>query len=498
LNAGLRGRKFANDAVIDFKPAIDRDERGLGFDKQSTRFDHRMRSPVRRSTRHSNGLRSHPGSTDRDQSRNERPSKSTSYSKNISSNGNDYVPFKGLPGRSDNDAELEGSTITPSERRAFDALLKMKKTSQPPNSNLKDASKELEETSGQETSLRGSSERSADLDAYLRRVLPEQSRSSPQGRINYWRKVERDNPERLAKLRMEERMIAGLRREYEKTESVKKLMMDATTDVGVWKVFEKHVLEPIKAMTTNSTQDAPMLLPETATTDTVGREDETTGVLLGGIVRTVNTTSTSPEIDPPTVCETTNTDPSEDSSQSLQNQEPKHPPFDLEAIARILGKHAENAQWILRWYYPASPFSLSILPTIRSLGPAASAFLVTDAHYGEHMITLWRQYRDISGVLAQLQQMYDLVIPFGEQTKKVILAILKYEREARLGEHGSSVQRLWKMENKKRDIAKMRDWLRKYNEMKAEADLQNIKMAEQTWDADLGETSSRLKLAWID
>jgi hypothetical protein len=498
LNTGFGSRKFANDAVIDFKPEIDEDEQGLGLKKRSSRFDRRMRDQARRSTRHSHGPRSHPGRTDEGQHGTTWQSGSTSYSKNISSNGGDYVPFKGLHKASDSDAELEGSTITPSERRAFHALLKMKRTSQQPKSDPDDASKELEETSGQETSLSGSSERSADLDAYLSRVLPEQPGSSPQGRINHWRKVERDNPERVAKLRMEERMIAGLRREYEKTESVKKLMMDATTDVGVWKVFEKYVLEPIKAMTAKSSLDASTLLPEKASSNTAKQEDETTGVPRGDIVKTVNTASTSSEIDLPTVRKTTNTHPSHDSSQSLQAQELEHPPFDLEAIARILGKHAENAQWILRWHYPASPFSLSILPTIRSLGPAASAFLVTDAHYGEHMVTLWRQYRDLSGVLSQLQQMYDLVIPFGEQTKKVILAILKYEQEARLGEHGVSVQRLWKMESKKRDIAKLREWLRKYNEMKAEAELEKIKMAEQTWEADLGETSSRLKLAWVD
>ncbi|KAI4157577.1 MAG: hypothetical protein L6R39_000647 [Caloplaca ligustica] len=102
---------------------------------------------------------------------------------------------------------------------------------------------------------------------------------------------------------------------------------------------------------------------------------------------------------------------------------------EVEAIlSSNYGDYCLAAMRNLRREYPASPYCMTLLPTIKRLGPISHVLAVSVDLYNELLFLMWKEYSDLHG-------MADLIVEMGNQGlqgNEVTLAILKMVRNAKL------------------------------------------------------------------
>ncbi|KAL8930374.1 MAG: hypothetical protein Q9172_000083 [Xanthocarpia lactea] len=114
--------------------------------------------------------------------------------------------------------------------------------------------------------------------------------------------------------------------------------------------------------------------------------------------------------------------------QSLQAREKSFQQAETEAIlSSNYGDYCLAVMRTLRRTYPASPYLMNLLPTIKRLGPISHVLAGSVDLYNEILFLLWSQYSDLHG-------MADLITEMGNQgieSNEITLRILKMVNSAR-------------------------------------------------------------------
>lgn len=399
------------------------------------------------------------------------------------------VPFEGLPTQQDHDPDVQGSTITPSERKAFEKLL----ATHPSGGEQTGLSIS---PSGRETLKVADNQQDYErhalvLDGILgsalsRSFLPEALRETgPAGRDRFRGKLRRRDMYRLQDTKAEEELDSSFMAEMREVEEK---MMSANTDTEVWRIFQEQVVDVLVRMLSSGPKfDSVLQEPKPAGRTKKTRHSRVTDEshdhpLCAPKPSHHNPHATNSTImvsDTPTAapvdrdaCATAS-----HAHQTIQSL-PGRPGHDPATLARLLSIHTMHAQISLSERFRGSSFALSVLPAIRNLGPVACAFVLNQGHYSLQLRQLWKQYQDLPAMLELLQVMDVEVINFDESTVATINHVLNFAVGAKSGLYGGSVQALWSMDMKTTCVREMRGWLSKIMKYRQEEELRRTRVED--------------------
>lgn len=207
----------------------------------------------------------------------------------------------------------------------------------------------------------------------------------------------------------------------------------AQTDVAIWSVLETQVFSLIETVQRRNEEEASKRnneLPlKSAARKTPKRKqghykkEEIHPVPLAIEVRAPHSLSPTPPSlpSPATVPEL----------RSLVGAVP--PEVTLSIVQHNYGNYCLEALQLLRREFPASPYALKILPTIRRLGAISYVLGATSNLYNELLYIRWTQYTDMHGMADLLEEMRNKGVEQNEVTAAVVRAVRR-ERTAFLGE----------------------------------------------------------------
>lgn len=120
--------------------------------------------------------------------------------------------------------------------------------------------------------------------------------------------------------------------------------------------------------------------------------------------------------------------------------------------------HVLTALTTLRTHFPASPLSLSILPTIKSLGRSSYALGATTTLYTQLLRTAWLQQSSYPLLISLLTDMHNGAIEFSLDTLGLLDQVIKEFDMARSGRLGREMQMVYGMEQFGEGIREVRRW----------------------------------------
>lgn len=315
--------------------------------------------------------------------------------------------------------ELEGSTITPNERKAFEGLFSLRRERAASEDSVTDRRHAKPTTDRQKTgadAIGNSSKRrndgethfvdhaeetwSPDLSPALLE-LAKQARSKkiglPQNEDGLASSRADTSTARSQKQRVSEAAQKELR-------TITQAMAAAQTDAQIWRMLESQVFKPA------ATQLQGLQARYTSTSDYNSYSGlDSTGPILSRL-------------------------------QTANDKELLHLQSTLPTHLTIVFKH-------LLTHYPSSLLPLSILPTLERLGHIAVAIGTSTQLYNLHLEQLWKRYgstrlNDIVEVLktARNESKVD------SETLGLLNDVLAYKSAAVRGQHGESLRVLWEME----------------------------------------------------
>ncbi|KAF2711520.1 hypothetical protein K504DRAFT_465273 [Pleomassaria siparia CBS 279.74] len=388
----------------------------------------------------------------------------------------DDVPFEGiekessLPPDVDNLEPVRQTTITGSERAAFEKLYKTMNAQKPPRNDLPHAH-ELDQIADEWYEEDEDKQDDASLDSLFDKVL---AGVPAPGQIK--RRKKYDNLETLASSVLDSHLREERKRareaasvEAEKTKAIRAeerarvtaLMEQAQTDREVWEILEREVLGVIRQLDLDGTKKMAeeQVVPASPSTKKRKQGKTATAEIVTpktlaelkpnlkskSISNTESETEPKPEPTPPTSLTTTTSTPH--SRNLFANF-----PFHLYSCAHIL-----------RSTYPSSPLPFSILPTIKSLGRSPFALGASTSLYNLLIRTSWYQYSSYAYVDELLHDMQNAGIEFDMNTLHLLDGILSEFKNARKGEMGFHVKTVWGTEwfcDAARRLGKWRDVVR--------------------------------------
>lgn len=113
---------------------------------------------------------------------------------------------------------------------------------------------------------------------------------------------------------------------------------------------------------------------------------------------------------------------------------------------------------VLTSHFPGSPYSLSLLPTLRNMGPSALTLGATTDLFNIHLRHLFEVYGDLHGMAAVLEEMERDVYEFNEGTSRVLEDVFMRASRAESGEYGSAVRAWWGTERRGRGLELLEWW----------------------------------------
>lgn len=343
------------------------------------------------------------------------------------------IPFERPPPKKDpySELELEGSTITPNERKAFEGLFNLQRKAVPAKAippetkvggnlsgngargarTILGRRRRLSRVGGQaagaqrsasqtdiatdaETQETWSTELSPALLALAKQARLKQSGATPAENTTPDSRESSSN-QRSAK----PRISAAAQRELN---VISNAFQHSKSDAEIWQILQSQVFKPLSDQL-----------------QTFSSRHDTTAVALASI-------------------------------KSLEEDE------HLRNFKETLPQHLTNTFKYLKSHYPSSLLPLAILPALRRLGPLAIALGGSTALYTLHAREHWRRYQasgvnDIAVVLksALAEGTVD------SETVAVLDGILDYESSARRGAEGEGVRVLWAMERTRSAVAEL-------------------------------------------
>lgn len=120
--------------------------------------------------------------------------------------------------------------------------------------------------------------------------------------------------------------------------------------------------------------------------------------------------------------------------------------------------HLVVAANILRANFPSSPLPLAIIPTLKSLGRSSYALGATTSLYKIMIRTAWQQQHSYDQICSLLQDMDNGGIEPDMGTLLVLDEILGEYRDGRRGKLGRGVQVVWGMQTFDESVKQLRAW----------------------------------------
>lgn len=417
-----------------------------------------------------------------------------------------HVPFertRGAP-REDQYADLEGTTITPTEKKAFESLFKLPKPSIPPeptskpNISYKKVGRDEERpNSTLNPIIHKVSTKSPSIDTIwssrpvpefpepLRRLreatlatqstnstsipqtdpeLQEESSLPPQSDIT----IRRMGTGEEASVRLQQVAQKDVFR-------IKQRMRHAQTDIHVWHYLHVGVLKAVMDLELDGPaayeSGVKRLFAETPLPQE--RPDENLPAIEDSGDRTTSAEdgATDVETAPTTELEVQHKEMAlQDANDASPDDEPAglYPQPDLlssrgkalEILSVSLPKHLINAFTILTTNFPGSPLPLTIIPLMKSLGPSSAALGLSTELYNLHLRHHWRQYRDLIAIDQILQEMNENVYEFDQITFNFVDGVLRWIEDARRGEHGAAMKVVSRMDRALRGEKAVRGWVK--------------------------------------
>ena len=360
------------------------------------------------------------------------------------------IPFERGP-RIDPYADLEGSTITPTEKKAFEGLFKLQKASstQSDKAGKEQAGRDGKKKAGKGGKKLGIEQRGSrdDLDTIL---------TEAEANVNARRGPKPEFPKALQPLadRAREQMVVGetehwTMREQEEMKSrepsqadaieraakadrrsMTKILAQAQTDVEVWQALQERVLNRVAAATNDSSAITTEEKPPFST-------------LPEGIT-------------------------------------------DLQILTVNLPTHIIRIFRLFRDDFPASPLALAILPTLKGLGPRAFALGASIALYNSHMRMLFIRYPlSLHHIIDVLEEMDREVYAFDHQTSGLLATILTHAAKATRGEMGEGVKAVWSTERMRKSVSGIYHWMRVVQDRREAEVLRKARAEDETRVGDL-------------
>lgn len=376
-----------------------------------------------------------------------------------------FIPFDGEDSKHPKpSAELERSTITPTERKAFESLLGIESPgrkrsdlvrpvygrSQSKRSSLPDAEYE-----------RRASKLDDILGAALGEVQDERESKLPEALHDIVGRA-RDSLRAESEERDQQRLQAATEdRNLSIVERIifyetRELMHNAETDLELWHVFQERIVNVLREMqwegNSGPTATALQTLPVGTDSDAISASHQ----------------NAKTNLEPDLGHEQDGTSAKTDFETFTSNPA---------SLARVLPMQIAHTRSMLSKTFPSSSFALAVLPAIRALGSAASTLALNERHYDAHLRLLWSQYQDLPGMLKILQTMEDEVIPFTDQTAGIISEVLEFASNASEGVYGEAVRTIWAMEARSAEVKNLRTWQQRVEESRKEEGLRRARQS---------------------
>ncbi|KAL9613254.1 MAG: hypothetical protein Q9167_002214 [Letrouitia subvulpina] len=157
-------------------------------------------------------------------------------------------------------------------------------------------------------------------------------------------------------------------------------------------------------------------------------------------------------------------------------------PLLISIVQRNYGDCCLEALRTLRYHFFTSPYSMHLLPTIKSLGPNSHVLAASTELYNELLFIKWREYNDLHGIADLLEEMANRGIEYNGVT----LAMLQIIRRAWFYAHNTPGERnrkllWWQMQPTRDAWDRVRGLMRK---VKHEVQMSKIRMAAEDNDME--------------
>ena len=404
-----------------------------------------------------------------------------------------YVPFEKEQEPEQQWKELEGTTITPSEAKAFEGLFNL-----PEGTKGKDKKKKKKKiaTPAGESAPVGpgvpaltpqSSEVSIpDTSAFspaLRRMAEkareqrEQQREQ-QRQKRYEQKHMRTREAYLASQPQQRKVATAAERELEE---VRGEMERAGTDVEVWGVLWERVLKRVVGVLEGENQSG-----EGESTKKEKKKKKKKGKKGKEEPEDEEAKQQKPDV----ILQAPQSSPSNPSTQTWISLSPslpspaapptpQPPSNDLPLLTSTLPTHLTQTFRHLATHYPISPLPLTLLGTVKSLGPAAFALGASTALYNLHMRAHFQAYADPEAVVAVLGEMEREVYEFNAGTLRLLDFFLGTQKRRGYSSGGGAGAVGWASERRRRGFRALRGWRGRVKGRLEERALRGIREREE-------------------
>ena len=147
-------------------------------------------------------------------------------------------------------------------------------------------------------------------------------------------------------------------------------------------------------------------------------------------------------------------------------------------IAESLPQHVVDAQHMLIYDFPATHLGAALLPYLKSLGPTTFALAASTKLYNNHMRAL-RASGNFPSIMHTLEEMDKEVYEFSDKTHDVVNWIYKRSFPARQNIYGPGVAALWNGERYRKAIGATARWNRLITERMQEKALREARAKEE-------------------
>lgn len=370
-------------------------------------------------------------------------------------NHDDDVPFEDaepLPPSIDNAESSRQTTITGSERAAFEKLYQTFNTQAPPKSDLPRApeiDQIADEWYEEDEDKDGEGDADASLDSLFDKVLAgapapgKVSNKQPKKRMDDLESLAasilRSETENIKKkptkdAAAEAKMIKEIR--DKERARVTGLMEQAQTDRELWEILEREVLGVIRKLDLDGVKKT---LEGQVTAASSSRKDKRRAKSQAlESIPTLPKFPTSPTDTPYVGQKTAKLD-----SRNLFANYPAH---------------LYNAARLLRTNFPSSALPLSILPAIKSVGRSSFALGASTALYNLLIRTAWHQHASYDYIDELLGDMDNAGVEFDLDTLALLDSMLTEYHDARRGMLGWTVKTVWAMEQFGEGAKRLQKW----------------------------------------
>lgn len=258
-------------------------------------------------------------------------------------------------------------------------------------------------------------------------------------------------------------------------ETLKKLSR-SRTDVELWEVLENDVFSLIRVY--NERQEADKARRAAEETATKSKRRTSRAIKAP---KTSNTSVASKKASSKKKPKKKEKEEKEAKEEGKVNV-PEHiaslsTPLLISIVQRNYGDCCLEALRTLRSHFFTSPYTMNLLPTIKSLGPSSHVLAASTELYNELVFVKWREYNDLHGVVDLLEEMANRGIEYDGAT----LAVLQIIRRAWFYAHNEPGERnrkllWWQMQPVRDAWDRVRGMMRR---VKYEVQMSKIRMAAE-------------------